>query len=68
MGRIIDEMPTQQQVLSAEPYQIVAWHLYLRPTMSNDELHIVKAIARRYDAMVPSERERHTTRARRQHA
>ena len=47
-NRIIDEMPTMSQVGEAAPYQVVCWYHYLRPTMFNDELVIVKAIARRY--------------------
>lgn len=67
MPRIIDEMPTQAQVSEADVYDIVRWHLFLRPTMSNDELVVVKAIAQRYDAMAPSVRESCTLRARREH-
>lgn len=67
MKKIIDEMPAMGDVERAEPYQLVCWHLYLRPTMSNDELPIVKAIARKYDAMPPGDRERLSARARVQH-
>lgn len=54
---IIDEMPTMRDVEQADPRQLVAWHLYLRPTMMNEELDIVKAIARRVDALPQSVRE-----------
>lgn len=54
---VIDEMPTLTQVEQADAEQIVEWHLYLRPTMMNEELDIVKAIARKYDAMPPQMRE-----------
>ena len=47
----INNMPTMTQVENAEPYDIVRWQHYLRPTFSNEELPVVKAIARRYDAM-----------------
>lgn len=50
-NRIIDHMPTMGEVENAIPYQIVCWHHYLRPTMMNDELVIVKAIARRYEGL-----------------
>lgn len=49
--QIIDEMPSLRDVETATPAQLVAWHHRLRPTMMNDELVIVKAIARRYDAI-----------------
>jgi hypothetical protein len=39
------------QVEKATAHEIVAWYFYLRPTMSNDELPIVKAIAGRYERM-----------------
>lgn len=67
MARIIDEMPTQTEVENADAYQIVEWHLYLRPTMMNEELNIVKAITQRYDRMPSSVREAHAARARREH-
>ncbi len=57
MNRVIDEMPTMGDVERAEPRQLVEWYLYLRPTMLQEELDIVKAIARRYEAMSPSLRE-----------
>jgi hypothetical protein len=62
---IIDEMPTLSQVQAASAHEIVLWHLYLRPTASNSELDVVKAIARRYDAMPASMRERIAARLRR---
>jgi hypothetical protein len=66
--RIIDEMPSLGEVSTAEDYRVVQWHLYLRPTASNEELGIVKAIAGRYDRMSPTVREAHAARARREHA
>lgn len=48
---VIHDMPTMRDVETATPSQLVAWHHRLRPTMMNDELVIVKAIARRYDAI-----------------
>jgi hypothetical protein len=48
---IIDEMPTMTQVENADAYQLVKWHLWLRPTMMNSELDVVKAITRRVDNM-----------------
>lgn len=65
-NRIIDDMPTMGQVENAEPYQIVCWHHYLRPTMMNDELIVVKAIARKYEAMPESVRTGLVARARRE--
>lgn len=53
-NRVIDEMPTRTDVEGATKYQIVCWHHYLRPTMFNEELDIVKAIAMRYDRMPES--------------
>lgn len=52
--QIIDEMPTLTEVENADRQQIVKWHLFLRPTMSNDELPIIKKIAQRYE-QIPSE-------------
>lgn len=49
--KVIDAMPTMRDVEACDQRQIVAWHHRLRPTMMNDELVIVKAIARRYDAI-----------------
>lgn len=66
--QIVDQMPTLAEVEAAGGYQIVVWHLFLRPTMSNDELAVVKAIAARYDRMGPAEREAHAAQARRAHA
>jgi hypothetical protein len=63
--RMIDEMPSIGEVEDAEQYQIVAWHLFLRPTLMNEELSVVKAIAQRYDRMSAVEREAHAARARR---
>lgn len=65
MPEIIDEMPTMTQVENANPDEIVAWHLFLRPTMSNEELPVVKAIAAKYDRMAPDTRESITARLRR---
>jgi hypothetical protein len=48
---IIDLFPSLREVQSATAEQIVAWHVRLRPTMFNEELPVVKAIARRYDAL-----------------
>jgi hypothetical protein len=67
MSYIIDEMPALTQVQSASAHEIVLWQFYLRPTLSNDELGIVKAIARRYDAMSPATRESIARRVRREH-
>ena len=50
-NRVIDEFPTPQQVREASEYEIVCWYFYLRPTMSNDELPILKAVAGRYERM-----------------
>jgi tyrosine-protein phosphatase YwqE len=50
-NRVIDEMPTMQQVEDAGAYEIVCWNHYLRPVMSNDELVVVKAIDRRYQQL-----------------
>lgn len=66
-NRIIDEMPTQGEVIGASAYQIVCWHHYLRPTMLNEELDIVKAIARKYDALPESVRTPLVMQARREH-
>ena len=60
----IDQMPMLTEVENASPYQIVCWHLYLRPTFSNDELIVVKKVAQRYDAMSPDLRARWVARAR----
>ena len=65
MAHVIDEFPTLTQVASADAIEIVRWHLFLRPTMANEELDIVKAIARRYDAMPAATREAITNRVRR---
>lgn len=64
---VVTEMPTQRQVMDGTAREIVTWHLYLRPTRMQDELNIVKAIARRYDALSPSDRERIQTELRRLH-
>jgi hypothetical protein len=64
---VIDEFPTRADVLAAGGYRIVEWHLFLRPTMTNDELDIVKAIAQRYERLPASTREAHGLRARREH-
>lgn len=66
-NRIIDEMPTIRQVEDADSYQIVRWHHFLRPTMSNEELPIVKMIARRYDAMPEGQRAQLVHNARKEH-
>lgn len=55
---VVTEMPTQRQVMDGTAREIVTWHLYLRPTQMQEELNIVKAIARRYDALPSSDRER----------
>lgn len=68
MTRVIDEMPTRQQVINAEPYQLVCWHLFLRPTMMNEELDIVKAITRRYDNLPEGVRSTLGAQARREYA
>lgn len=68
MSRIIDEMPTQTEVENADSYKLVCWHLFLRPTMMNEELNIVKAIAQRYDRLPSSVRQAHGARARREYA
>jgi hypothetical protein len=60
---VIDEFPTLTQVENAEPYEIVCWYLYLRPTFTNDELPIVKQISHRYDAMPAPVREELVARA-----
>lgn len=65
---VIDQMPSISEVECAEPYQIVAWHLFLRPTLMNEELVVVKAIAQRYDRMAAEQRQAHAARARREHA
>lgn len=65
--RIIDEMPTQTEVENALPQDIVRWHLFLRPTMANDELYIVKAITQRYDRLPAEARERLAGQLRREH-
>jgi hypothetical protein len=65
--RIIDEMPTQGEVEAADPQQIVRWQMFLRPTMMNDELHIVKAIAARYDRLPAETRESLGAQLRREH-
>lgn len=49
--RIIDEMPTRGQVERASDYEIVCWQFYLRPTMSNTELEVVKLIATKYEQL-----------------
>jgi hypothetical protein len=63
---VIDELPTRAQVLAAGDYQLVRWHLFLRPTASNDELDVIKAIAMRYDRLPAAAREAHASRARRE--
>ncbi len=68
MTRIIDEFPTLTQVENATDYQIVCWNFYLRPTMMNEELVVVKTIAQRYDRMPSSVREAHMVTARREYA
>jgi hypothetical protein len=65
VNRIIDTMPTLTEVENADRRSIVDWYLHLRPTMFNEELVIVKLIARRYESMAASERERWTTDIRR---
>lgn len=65
MNQIIDTMPTLGEVESADQLQIVRWYLFLRPTMSNDELVIVKAIAARFERMPESSRSALIARARR---
>lgn len=67
MRYVIDEMPTQHQVENATAEQLVAWQLYLRPTMHQDELQIVKAIDRRYNALAGSVREAMQRKLRREH-
>lgn len=67
MSYIIDEMPTPMEVAMASAHEIVLWQFYLRPTVSNDELIIVRAIARKYDAMAPATRESIGRRIRREH-
>lgn len=66
-NRIIDDMPTIGQVEAATGYQLVCWHHYLRPTMFNEELFVVKAIARRYDSMPEALRTPLVERARREY-
>lgn len=68
MSRVIDEMPTLTIVENASDYEIVCWHLFLRPTWFNEELIVVKAITQRYDRMPSSAREAHGIRARREYA
>jgi hypothetical protein len=67
MSHIIDEMPTLAQVQVASAHEIVLWQFYLRPTISNDELGVVRAITRKYDAMSPATRESIGRRVRREH-
>lgn len=65
-NRIIDDMPTMTEVENATAYEIVCWHHYLRPTMMNDELVVVKAIARKYDSLNEMTRTGLVNRARRE--
>lgn len=65
-NKVIDTMPTMTEVENAGPYQIVCWNHFLRPTMMNDELNVVKAIARKYDAMPESQRSGFVRRARKE--
>jgi hypothetical protein len=65
--QIIDEMPTMRQVEEAPPYQIVVWNHYLRQTMMNEELIVVKAIARRYEELNEMLRTGMVNRARREY-
>lgn len=57
-----------RQVEEADALQLVCWHLFLRPTWTNDELPIVKSIARRYDAIPDAQRQGLITQARRLHS
>jgi hypothetical protein len=66
-NRIIDEMPTLSDVEAADAYTIVCLNHYLRPVMSNDELVVVKAIARRYDNLNDMTRAGLVARARREY-
>jgi hypothetical protein len=66
-SRIIDQMPTLAQIENATDYEIVAWHLFLRPTVSNSELVFVKAVAARYERMPSTIREAWAGQARRAH-
>lgn len=68
MSYVIDTMPTLTEVENATPRQIVEWQLYLRPTMSNEELPVVKLIAMKYDQLPPNVREHHGAELRQQHA
>lgn len=67
VGHVIDEMPTIGEIESATEEEIVEWHLYLRPTVMQEELHNVKAITLRYEQMAPSTRERIQRELRRRH-
>lgn len=67
MTRIIDEFPTLTEAENASAYDLVRWHHYLRPTMSNDELPTVKVIARRYLEIPETIRAGLVARARREH-
>ena len=58
MPQIIDEMPTLTQVEQADPAQLAQWYFYLRPIMSNDEMVVVKTVARRFDALPDETRQR----------
>lgn len=58
MTHVIDDMPTMSEVENAEPRQLVEWYFYLRPTIANEELNIVKAIAARVDRLPGSVRQR----------
>lgn len=66
--RIIDDFPTLSQVETAKPYDIVCWYLCLRPTMTHEEMPILKAIARRYDDLHDQARQEMVARARREYA
>lgn len=68
MRHVIDEMPDRATVIEATPEQIVEWHIYLRPTMANEELDIVKAIAQRYDRLPASVREHYAAVLRRRYS
>jgi hypothetical protein len=47
----IDDMPMLFAVEQADDYQIVCWNHYLRRALFNEELGVIKAIARRYDSL-----------------
>jgi hypothetical protein len=63
----IDEMPTMSEVENADNYRIVCWHHYLRQSIFNDELVVIKKIAQRYDQMNVSTRANLVSRARREY-